>query len=336
MNRQTDNFLEKITRDGIPVTIVSNGKYKRKTIKISVDGNLELSGTRLFSNLRGTKKMHHYKTPLGITKNNGFTTVNVIGKNANIQDIIIVDSPNTDVVVQELSRLKDLRVIDAMRFGLAEELDVPSRKLIATTNAATTNAATTHTTTPNAADSWYNIDKSEARTYRKLNLPLSSSAFIPPPPPLSSSAFIPPPPPLSSSAFTGLNAPNSILLIDPNELPELPVITENPSRIKFNIGYFKQVYTGDHRIQDKGSGIGLQKRHMGNIHTNTTPRNIVYFNKNDYEKFKPTNLLHPDKQQKSILKKGKRRKYKSPKINSLSLGRKKNVSNKRRTTLGGK
>ena len=61
MNRQTDNFLESITRastDGIPVTIVSNGKYTRKTIKISVDGNLELSGTRLFSNLRGTKITH--------------------------------------------------------------------------------------------------------------------------------------------------------------------------------------------------------------------------------------------------------------------------------------
>ena len=125
----------------------------------------------------------------------------------------------------------------------------------------------------------------------------------------------------------------AIVLTDPNDEEPRPVISENQQRI-YKDTNFASVYTGNRDLPDIPNRKGLSGRRIGNKHTGTTPRKTVLFDKYAPEKFIPTDVLPMHKRRKSILKTGKRRKVKSPKISSLTLGKAKNKTNKRPKTLG--
>ena len=125
----------------------------------------------------------------------------------------------------------------------------------------------------------------------------------------------------------------AIVLTDPNNEEPRPVISENQQRI-YKDTNFASVYTGNRDLPDIPNRKGLSGRRIGNKHTGTTPRKTVLFDKYAPEKFIPTDVLPMHKRRKSILKTGKRRKIKSPKISSLTLGKAKNKTNKRPKTLG--
>jgi len=124
-----------------------------------------------------------------------------------------------------------------------------------------------------------------------------------------------------------------IFLTEPNNEEPRPVISENQQRI-YKETNFASVYTGNRDLPDIPNRKGLSGRRIGNKHTGTTPRKTVLFDKYAPEKFIPTDVLPMHKRRKSILKTGKRRKVKSPKISSLTLGKAKNKTKKRIRTLG--